>query len=129
MNSIHHRPPEVDKREMPKEWEGNLIKGDASAVSTFVELSSRYLILIKMHDATATSVIKGFSDILNRMLLATRKTLEYDQEREMASHSDITQDTGVAIYFCDPHSPLKRDSNENINSLILQYFPKGRISH
>ena len=127
MVSIHLRPPEVDKREMPGHWEGDLIKGkgNASAIGTLVELSSGYLILAKMHDATATSAVEGFSAALNRMPLAARKTLTYDQGREMARDAAITQNTGVAIYFCDPHSPWQRGSNENINGLIRQYLPKG----
>ncbi|OLO10126.1 IS30 family transposase, partial [Chromohalobacter japonicus] len=117
----------VAKREMPGHWEGDLIKGknNASAVGTLVELSSGYVMLAKMNDATATSAVEGFSAVLNRMPITARKTLTYDQGREMARHAEITQNTGVAIYFCDPHSPWQRGSNENINGLIRQYLPKG----
>jgi IS30 family transposase len=127
MVSIHLRSSEVDQRVMPGHWEGDLIKGmnNASAVGTLVELSTGYLILAKMNDATATSAVEGFSAALNRMPLAARKTMTYDQGREMARHAEITQKTGVAIYFCDPHSPWQRGSNENINGLIRQYLPKG----
>ena len=127
MVSIHLRPPEVSKREMPGHWEGDLIKGknNASAVGTLVELSSGYLILAKMDDATATSAVAGFSAALNRMPATARKSMTYDQGREMAHHAKITQETGVAIYFCDPHSPWQRGANENINGLIRQYLPKG----
>ncbi|EKG31585.1 transposase [Pseudomonas avellanae BPIC 631] len=100
-------------------------KGNASAVGTLVERSTGYLILVKMNDATATSAVEGFSAALNRMPVAARKTLTYDQGREMARHAEITQRTGVAVYFCDPHSPWQRGSNENINGLIRQYLPKG----
>jgi IS30 family transposase len=125
--SIHVRPPEVEDRLTPGHWEGDLIKGkaNASAVGTLVERSTGYLMLVKMHDATATSAVEGFSAALNRMPLAARKTLTYDQGREMARHAEITQRTGVAVYFCDPHSPWQRGSNENINGLIRQYLPKG----
>ena len=125
--SIHVRPPEVEDRQMPGHWEGDLIKGkaNASAVGTLVERSTGYLMLVKMNDATATSAVEGFSAALNRMPLAARKTLTYDQGREMARHAEITQRTGVAVYFCDPHSPWQRGSNENINGLIRQYLPKG----
>lgn len=125
--SIHVRPPEVEDRQMPGHWEGDLIKGkaNASAVGTLVERSTGYLMLVKMSDATATSAVEGFSAALNRMPVAARKTLTYDQGREMARHAEITQRTGVAVYFCDPHSPWQRGSNENINGLIRQYLPKG----
>lgn len=125
--SIHVRPPEAEDRLTPGHWEGDLIKGkaNASAVGTLVERSTGYLMLVKMNDATATSAVEGFSAALNRMPLAARKTLTYDQGREMARHAEITQRTGVAIYFCDPHSPWQRGSNENINGLIRQYLPKG----
>ncbi|MBA4725314.1 MAG: IS30 family transposase [Pseudomonas sp.] len=110
-----------------RRWEGDLIKGkaNASAVGTLVERTSGYLMLVKMSDATATSAVEGFSAALNRMPLAARKSMTYDQGREMARHAEITQKTGVAIYFCDPHSPWQRGSNENINGLIRQYLPKG----
>lgn len=127
MVSIHVRPPEVEDRLVPGHWEGDLIKGknNASAVGTLVERSSGYLMLVKMNDATATSAVEGFSVTLNRMVLPLRKSMTYDQGREMTRHAEITQKTGVAIYFCDPHSPWQRGSNENINGLIRQYLPKG----
>lgn len=120
MVSIHLRPPEVEDRLMPGHWEGDLIKGknNASAVGTLVERTSGYLMLIKMNGATATSAVAGFSAALNSMPLMLRKSMTYDQGKEMARHADITQKTGVAIYFCDPHSPWLRGSNENINGLI-----------
>jgi IS30 family transposase len=127
MVSIHVRPPEIEDRLMPGHWEGDLIKGkaNASSVGTLVERTSGYLMLVKMNDATATSAMEGFSAALNRMPLAMRKSMTYDQGREMARHAEITQRTGVAIFFCDPHSPWQRGSNENINGLIRQYLPKG----
>ena len=100
-------------------------KANASAVGTLVERASGYLMLVKMNDATATSAVEGFSAALNRLPLAVRKSMTYDQGREMVRHAQITQKTGVAIYFCDPHSPWQRGSNENINGLIRQYLPKG----
>jgi len=127
MVSIHVRPPEVEDRQMPGHWEGDLIKGknNTSAVGTLVERTSGYLILVKMRDATATSAVEGFSAALNSMPLEVSKSMTYDQGREMAKHAELTQKTGAAIYFCDPHSPWQRGSNENINGLIRQYLPKG----
>lgn len=91
---------------------GDLIKGknNASAVGTLVERTSGYLMLIKMYDVTATSAVEGFSAVLNRMPLAMRKSMTYDQGREMARQVQITQKRCVAIYFCDPHSPWQRGS-------------------
>lgn len=127
MVSIHVRPPEIEDRLVPGHWEGDLIKGkdNASAVGTLVERTSGYLMLVKMNDATATSAVEGFSAALNRAPLPVRKSMTYDQGREMTRHAEITKKTGVAIYFCDPHSPWQRGSNENINGLIRQYLPKG----
>ena len=107
MVSIHVRPPEIEDRLMPGHWEGDLIKGkaNASSVGTLVERTSGYLMLVKMHDATATSAVEGFSAALNRMPLAMRKSMTYDQGREMARHAEITQKTGVAIYL-RPAQPL-----------------------
>ena len=127
MVSIHVRPPEIEDRLVPGHWEGDLIKGkgNASAVGTLVERASGYVMLVKMNNATATAAVEGFSASLNRMPLSIRKSMTYDQGREMTRHAEITQKTGVAIYFCDPHSPWQRGSNENINGLIRQYLPKG----
>ena len=123
MVSINLCPPEAEKREMLGHCKDDLIKGNYSAAGTLVEHSSGYLILAKIHDATAA--VEGFSAVLNRMPLGARKPLTYDQGREMARHAAIMQNTGVAIYFCDPHSPWQRGSNENINGLIRQCLPKG----
>src|SRR3990167_2216348 len=127
MVSIHVRPPEVEDRLMPGHWEGDLIKGknNASAVGTLVERSSGYLMLVKMNDATATSAVEGFSAALNGMPLAARKSMTYDQGKEMARHAELTQKTGIAVYFADPHSPWQRGTNENTNGLVRQFLPKG----
>ena len=127
MVSIHVRPPEIEDRLVPGHWEGDLIKGkgNASAVGTLVERASGYVMLVKMNNATATAAVEGFSASLNRMPLSIRKSMTYDQGREMTRHAEITQKTGVAIYFCDPHSPWQRGSNENANGLIREFLPKG----
>ncbi len=127
MVSIHVRPSEIEDRLMPDHWEGDLIKGkdNGPAAGTLVEHTSGYLILVKMIDATVASAVEGSSVALNSMPSAVRKSMTYDQGREMARHAEITQKTGVAIYFCDPHSPWQRGSNKNINGLIRQYLPNG----
>src|SRR3546814_10160083 len=110
------------------DWSSDVCSSDlanASSVGTLVERTSGYLMLVKMNDATATSALEGFSAALNSMPLEMRKSMTYDQGREMARHAEITQRTGVAIYFCDPHSPWQRGSNDNINGLIRPYLPKG----
>ena len=125
MVSIHLRPPEVEDRLMPGHWEGDLIKGknNASAVGTLVERSSDYLMLVKMNDAT--SAVEGDSVALNGMPLAARKSMTYDQVKEMARHAELTQKAGIAVYFADPHSPWQRGTNENTNGLVRQFLPKG----
>lgn len=127
MQSIHIRPPEVADRVIPGHWEGDLIKGaaNASSVGTLVERTSRFVVLAKMPDAGTRSVVDSFSLVLNRQPASLRKTMTYDQGREMHGHKILTQRTGVQIYFADPHSPWQRGSNENTNGLLRQYLPKG----
>lgn len=130
MLSIHVRPPEVEDRQFPGHWEGDLIKGadNASAVGTLVERTSRLLLLVKLphpKPASAANVLQAFTDKLKTIAQPMRKTLTYDQGREMARHKELTANTGVAVYFCDPHSPWQRGSNENTNGLVRQYLPKG----
>ena len=130
MTSIHLRPPEVESRLFPGHWEGDLIKGagNASAVGTLVERTSRLLLLIKLphpQPASAANVLNAFTEQLNQITPSMRKSLTYDQGREMALHKQLSERTGVTVYFCDPHSPWQRGSNENINGLVRQYLPKG----
>lgn len=127
MQSLHVRPPEAEDRLVPGHWEGDLIKGAAnrSAVGTLVERSSRLVILAKMTAATALAAVEGFSLALNRVHEPMRKTLTYDQGKEMSRHKDLAEKTGIEIYFADPHSPWQRGSNENTNGLLRQYLPKG----
>jgi IS30 family transposase len=129
MQSIHLRPPEIEDRQFPGHWEGDLIKGaaNASAVGTLVERTSRLLMLIKLphpQPASATNVLQAFTDKLNSIAQPMRLSMTYDQGREMALHQQLTANTGIAVYFCDPHSPWQRGSNENMNGLVRQYLPK-----
>ena len=127
MLSIHVRPPEVEDRLMPGHWEGDLIKGagNQSAVGVLVERTTRLVLLCKMADATAASALAAFSAKLNSIAAPLRQTLTYDQGKEMARHKELTQATGVKVYFCDPHSPWQKGSCENTNGLLRQFMPKG----
>ena len=127
MQSIHIRPPEIEDRLIPGHWEGDLIKGasNRSCVGTLVERTTRFVVLAKMNDATTQTVVDSFAAVLNRQPAALRQSMTYDQGREMYHHQQLTQRTGIQIYFADPHSPWQRGSNENTNGLLRQYLPKG----
>ncbi len=127
MQSIHIRPPEVEDRLIPGHWEGDLIKGagNRSSVGTLVERTTGFVVLARMDNATTKAVVDSFAAVLNREPAAMRKTMTYDQGREMHGHKTLTERTGVQIYFADPHSPWQRGSNENTNGLLRQYMPKG----
>ena len=127
MVSIHVRPPEVEDRVMPGHWEGDFIKGagNKSSVGVLVERTSRLVLLAKMDDATAASALAGFSAKLNSIAEPLRQSLTYDQGKELSRHKELTAQTGVKVYFCDPHSPWQRGTCENTNGLLRQYLPKG----
>jgi IS30 family transposase len=130
MLSIHVRPPEIEDRQFPGHWEGDLIKGaaNASAVGTLVERTSRLVMLVKLPEfkpASAANVLQAFTDKLLSVAQPMRLSMTYDQGREMAMHKELSRRTGIAVYFCDPHSPWQRGSNENMNGLVRQYLPKG----
>ena len=125
MQSIHIRPPEVEDRLI--HWEGDLIKGagNRSSVGTLVERTTDIVVLAKMDNATTKAVVDSFSAVFNREPAVMRKTMTYDQGREMHGHKILAERTGVQIYFADPHSPWQHGSNENTNGLLRQYLPKG----
>ena len=127
MRSLHVRPAEVEDRLIPGHWEGDLIKGafNRSAVGTLVERSSRLVLLVWVENASALAALEGFSRVLNGVPEPMRKTLTYDQGKEMSEHQRLTDMTGVAVFFADPHSPWQRGSNENTNGLLREYLPKG----
>jgi len=127
MRSIRERPAEAQSREIPGHWEGDLIKGafNGSAIGTLVDRSTRFVILAKVDDSSAEAVLEGFSRRLRTLPKALRKTLTYDQGREMARHEELEKRTQLRVYFADPHSPWQRPTNENTNGLLRQYFPKG----
>lgn len=127
MQSIHLRPAEVADRLIPGHWEADMIKGtmNRSSVGTLVERTTLMVVLAQMPDGTAQSALDGFSEALSAIPPELRKTFTYDQGREMSKHAQLTERTGVAVYFCDPHSPWQRGLNENTNGLLRQYLPKG----
>lgn len=127
MVSIRERPPEVEERVIPGHWEGDLIKGayNRSAVGTLVERTTLYTVLAKMEDARAETAAASFAHVLTRIAAPQRLSLTYDQGKEMAAHPQLTETSGVKVYFADPHSPWQRGINENTNGLLRQYLPKG----
>jgi transposase, IS30 family len=128
MTLIDERPSEVDERLVPGHWEGDLIKGklNQSRVGTLVERSTLFVALVKLEDGRAETTANGFATILNRFDSQMRRSLTYDQGREMAQHRSLSQQANVKVYFAHPHSPWERGINENTNGLLRQYLPKGQ---
>ena len=96
-----------------------------SQVGTLVERKTRYVALVKLDNGTAQATDDGFGTILQRFDADLRRSLTYDQGSEMARHAQLTEDTGITVYFAHPHSPWERGQNENTNGLLRQYLPKG----
>lgn len=127
MTLIADRPEEAEGREVPGHWEGDLILGakHGSAIGTLVERKSRLVLLVKLPGADAASALKAFTRAFDRVPEGFKESLTYDRGKEMAKHEKLTETTGVKVFFADPHSPWQRGSNENMNGLLRQYFPKG----
>lgn len=128
MVNISERPPEVADRAVPGHWEGDLILGahGKSAIGTLVERTTRFTLLLHLpdeHDASA--VQEAIVAKMTQLPDILRKTLTWDQGKEMANHVAIAQAAGLDIFFCDPRSPWQRGTNENTNGLLRQYFAKG----
>jgi IS30 family transposase len=141
---ISQRPPEAADRAVPGHWEGDLIIGlDKSAIGTLVERRSRYTMLLhlpRMEEFATTGYVKNGPAVAGHGATAVRdaitaqigglpdqlrRSLTWDQGGELAQHAQLKIDAGIDVYFCDPHSPWQRPSNENTNGLLRQYFPKG----
>jgi IS30 family transposase len=127
MVMIADRPDEVDQRIVPGHWEGDLILGsNGSAIGTLVERTTNYTLLLHLpHSHRADQVTTAIADAMNRLPTMLRRSLTWDQGKELADHKDVADATDLAVYFCDPHSPWQRPTNENTNGLLRQYFPKG----
>jgi IS30 family transposase len=127
MVSISERPPQIGDRAVPGHWEGDLLLGmHPTAVGTLVERTSRYVMLFPLpHGYGADQVRRALARTIIALPDHLRRSLTWDQGPEMAEHVRFTVDTGVAVYFCDPHSPWQRGTNENTNRLLRQYLPKG----
>jgi len=124
--SIRQRPAEVEDRALPGHWEGDLLLGSAhSQIATLVERHSRFVMLVRLPAHDSYSVVQALSKKILRLPQELRRTLTWDRGGEMARHREFTVATDVQVYFCDPHSPWQRGSNENTNGLLRQYFPKG----
>jgi transposase, IS30 family len=128
MTMIDQRPATVEDRQQPGHWEGDLImgKGNRSAIATLVERRARFLMLVHVPEAHTKEAIRdGLSRAMLQLPVGLRRTLTWDQGKEMALHAQISRLTGLDVYFCKPHSPWQRGSNENMNGLLRQYFPQG----
>ena len=124
--SISDRPAAVEDRALPGHWEGDLLFGSHnSQIATLVERQTRYVMLVKVAGKDTASVIDALISNARKLPQELYKSLTWDRGKEMADHKRFTLDTHIQVYFCDPHHPWQRGSNENTNGLLRQYFPTG----
>ena len=128
MVNIVERDEEVAGRRVPGHWEGDLIKGknNASAIGTVVERTTGFTLLLHLPDGfRAEQVTAAITEAMAELPAKLRRSLTWDQGKELSGHKQIAEATGLQVYFCDPHSPWQRPTNENTNGLLRQYFPRG----
>jgi len=128
MVNISQRPAEAADRAVPGHWEGDLIEGRAgkSHIGTLVERTTRFTMLVPLPDGKSAEAMAGaLVPVIGSLPDALRRSLTWDQGKEMSAHRQIAVAADCEVYFCDPHSPWQRGSNENTNGLLRQYFPKG----
>ncbi len=128
MVMLSDRPAEAEDRAVPGHWEGDLILGNAnrSAVGTLVERTSRFVMLLDLKgEHSAAAVELAMRKAISTLPKEVWRSITWDQGTEMANHASFTLATNIPIYFCDPHAPWQRGSNENTNGLLRQYLPKG----
>lgn len=124
--SIRERPATVEDRAVPGHWEGDLIAGSKNSfIATLVERHTRYVMLAKVGNKDTATVVAALARQVHHLPGELRRTLTWDRGKELADHKRLSLATDLDIYFCDPHSPWQRGTNENTNRLLRQYFPKG----
>ena len=124
--SIRDRPPEVEERAVPGHWEGDLLLGRHwTQMATLVERTTRFTVLVQLSGRDMHAVTDGLSREMAKLPDHVRRSLTWDRGMELANHQAVTANTGLDVYFADPHSPWQRGTNENTNRLLRQYFPKG----
>jgi IS30 family transposase len=125
--SISERPASAEDRAVPGHWEGDLLFGTPSSfIATLVERATRFVMLVKIPSKDTKTVTTALKKTIKRLPSQLRQSLTWDRGSELSAHKQLAIDADIDIFFCDPHSPWQRGSNENTNGLLRQYFPSGQ---